>query len=144
MPTGSSPRDGRASMLKPAAAQSDLAHHIIAAMERKGYQIDRGQNEINIVYVEGMNPDGTPNDNEENKWNDLRLLIRFEGGEPRIIGKWAATTEPGRYYIEHPLNPGGAARVSRSTTETIFMRPAPIDLRMPISRVRSSTAVYIV
>jgi lysozyme family protein len=58
-----------------------------------------------------MNPDGTPNDNEENKWNDLRLLIRFEGGEPRIIGKWAATTEPGRYYIEHPLNPGGAARV---------------------------------
>ena len=80
-------------------------------MERKGYQIDRGQNEINIVYVEGINPDGTPNDHEENKWNDLRLLIRFEGGEPRIIGKWAATTEPGRYYIDHPLNPGGAARV---------------------------------
>ncbi|MBV8747351.1 MAG: peptidoglycan-binding protein, partial [Xanthobacteraceae bacterium] len=96
---------------KPAAVQMDLAHHIIAAMERKGYQIDRGQDEINIVYVEGMNPDGTPNDNEENKWNDLRLLIRFEGGEPRIIGKWAATTEPGRYYIDHPLNPGGAARV---------------------------------
>jgi putative chitinase len=96
---------------EPAAAQSDLAHHIIAAMERKGYQIDRGQNEINIVYVEGINPDGTPNDHEENKWNDLRLLIRFEGDEPRIIGKWAATTEPGRYYIDHPLNPGGAARV---------------------------------
>jgi predicted chitinase len=96
---------------KPAAVQSDLAHHIIAAMERKGYQIDRGPNEINIVYVEGMNADGSPNDNEANKWNDLRLLIRFEGGEPRIIGKWAATTEPGRYYTEHPLSPGGAARI---------------------------------
>ena len=101
----------RVSALKPNPVVSDLAHHIIAAMERKGYQIDRGQNEINIVYVEGMNADGSPNDNEANKWNDLRLLIRFEGGEPRIIGKWAATTEPGRYFTEHPLSPGGAARI---------------------------------
>ncbi|WP_454617625.1 glycosyl hydrolase 108 family protein [Bradyrhizobium cenepequi] len=91
---------------------SDLAHLVVAALERKGYQVDRGPGELNIVYVEGMNPDGTPNNDEANKWNDLRLLIRFEGGQPKIVGKWAATTEPGRYYTENPLSPLGCARIA--------------------------------
>jgi peptidoglycan hydrolase-like protein with peptidoglycan-binding domain len=96
----------------PQRVGSDLAHLVIAAMERKGYQIDRGPGEVNIVYVEGMNLDGTPNHNEANKWNDLRLLIRFEGGEPNIIGKWVATTEPGRYSTFHPSDPSkGVARI---------------------------------
>ena len=72
---------------------------------------DRGSGELNIVYVEGMNPDGTPNDDEANKWNDLRLLIKFEGDEPRIVGRWAATTEPGRYWTQNPMSPLGAARI---------------------------------
>ena len=101
----------RVSALKPNPVVSDLAHLVVAAMERKGYQVDRGPGEVNIVYVEGMNPDGTANADEANKWNDLRLLIRFEGGEPRIIGEWAATTEPGRYYTDNPMNPLGAARI---------------------------------
>lgn len=91
---------------------SDLAHLVVAAMERKGYQVGRGPGELNIVYVEGMNPDGTANNDEANKWNDLRLLIKFEGGQPKIIGKWAATTEPGRYYTENPVNPSGCARIA--------------------------------
>jgi peptidoglycan hydrolase-like protein with peptidoglycan-binding domain len=95
----------------PHRVGSDLAHLLIAAMERKGYQIDRGPGEVNIVYVEGMNPDGTPNADEDNKWNDLRALIRFEGGEPKIIGRWAATTEPGRYHTDHTQNPLGVARI---------------------------------
>lgn len=90
---------------------SDLAHLVVAAMERKGYQVDRGPGELNIVYVEGMNADGTPNNDEANKWNDLRLLIEFEHGQPRIVGKWAATTEPGRYWTENPLSQLGAARI---------------------------------
>jgi hypothetical protein len=89
----------------------DLAHLVVAAMERKGYQVDRGPGELNIVYVEGMNPDGTPNADEANKWNDLRLVIRFEGGVPKIVGEWAATTEPGRYWTENPMSPLGAARI---------------------------------
>ena len=101
----------RVSALKPNPVVSDLAHLVVAAMERKGYQVDRGPGEVNIVYVEGMNPDGTANADEANKWNDLRLLIRFEGGEPRIIGEWAATTEPGRYWTENPMSPLGAARI---------------------------------
>src|SRR4051794_2707286 len=101
----------RVSALKPNPVVSDLAHLVVAAMERKGYQVDRGPGEVNIVYVEGMNPDGTANADEANKWNDLRPLIRFEGGEPRIIGEWLATTEPGRHYTDHPVNPLGAARI---------------------------------
>jgi hypothetical protein len=101
----------RVSALKQTPGVSDLAHLVVAAMERKGYQVDRGPGELNIVYVEGMNSDGTPNADEANKWNDLRLLIRFEGGAPKIVGEWAATTEPGRYYTDHPVNPLGAARI---------------------------------
>ncbi|MBR0692937.1 glycosyl hydrolase 108 family protein [Bradyrhizobium lablabi] len=96
----------------PPPVASDLANLVVAAMERKGYQVDRGPGQLNIVYVEGMNPDGTPNNDEANKWNDLRLLIRFEGGLPKIVGKWAATTEPGRYWTENPLSPLGAARIA--------------------------------
>jgi predicted chitinase/lysozyme family protein len=91
---------------------SDLAGRVIAAMERKGYSVDRGPGELNIAYVEGMNADGTPNPNEANKWNDLRMVIRFDDGAPKIVGLWAATTEPGRYYTDHPLSPLGAARIA--------------------------------
>ena len=49
----------RVSALKQSPVASDLAHLVVAAMERKGYQVDRGPGELNIVYVEGMNPDGT-------------------------------------------------------------------------------------
>jgi hypothetical protein len=38
-------------------------------------------------------------------------VIGFEGDKPVILGKWRATTEPGAYYTEHPVNPAGAARI---------------------------------
>jgi lysozyme family protein/peptidoglycan hydrolase-like protein with peptidoglycan-binding domain len=102
----------RAPPTTQAPSVSNLAYLVVAALERKGYEVDRGPGEINIVYVEGMNPDGTPNDDEANKWNDLRLLIQFERDHPKIVGKWAATTEPGRYWTENPLSPLGAARIA--------------------------------
>ena len=92
-------------------AISDLPDRVIAAMERKGYRVDRGPGEVNIVYVEGMDPDSTPHANEADKWNDLRLVIRFEGGKPKIVGSWAGTTGPGRYWTENPMDPAGAARI---------------------------------
>jgi hypothetical protein len=92
-------------------AVPDLADRVIAAMKRKKYVLDRGPGEVNIIYVEGMDPAGTANPNEPNKWNDLRLVIRFERGKPKIIGSWAATTEPGRYFTEHPVHPAGVARI---------------------------------
>ena len=44
----------------PTERPLDLAAAIVAAMRRKGYVIDMQPGEINIVYVEGLNEDGTP------------------------------------------------------------------------------------
>ncbi len=95
----------------PQQRTQDLAAAIVAAMKRKGYVLSTGAGEVNIVYVEGLNPDGTINDDAADKWNDLRVVIGFEGDKPVILGKWIATTEPGRYYTDNPVNPGGAARI---------------------------------
>lgn len=68
--------------------------------------------EVNIVYVEGINLDGTPNANTPYKWNDVRFVLGWSNGAAVILGRWLATTEPGRFYSDAPLNPGGAAHVA--------------------------------
>lgn len=97
----------------PPAQPSDLAARVAAAMRRYGYDIAVEEGEINIVYVEGLGPDGIRNANAPNQFNDLRVVISFVDGRPRILGRWEATTEPGRRYTERPL-PGvdGAARIA--------------------------------
>ena len=89
----------------------DLAAAIVAAMRSKNYVIDTQAGEINIVYVEGIDEDGTINDDAADKWNDLRVVVGFDGSVPVVLGKWQATTEPGRYYTDNPVNPAGAARI---------------------------------
>lgn len=84
---------------------------ITSYMEKKGYRLFKGQGEVNIVYLEGVNPDLTLNDDRPNWFNDLRLIIRYEGRQPQIVGKWAATTEPGYHYTNNPMNVKGAARI---------------------------------
>ncbi len=82
-------------------------------MTAEKYQIFRKSQEKNIVYVEGFNSNGTVNADEPNKFNDLRLVFEVNGyGEPEIIGGWEATTEPGYYYTDNPMNPNGAARIA--------------------------------
>jgi hypothetical protein len=90
----------------------DLASRIVGAMRKRGFRIDTGSGKINIVYVEGMDTDGAHNDDAPDRFNDLRCVIRFENGKPVIAGKWEATTEPGRYWTQHRMNPKGAARVA--------------------------------
>jgi lysozyme family protein len=104
--------DGGAPVTASKPAGNDLASRIIAAMEAKGYRVDKGPGEVNIIYVEGMNPDGSVNDNKPNVFNDLRTVIRFENGQPKIVGAWEGTTEPGRRWTENPMNSGGAARIA--------------------------------
>jgi GH24 family phage-related lysozyme (muramidase) len=89
----------------------DLAARIVTYMRGKGYQVFTAPGERNIVYVEGMNPDGSLNDDPPNQFNDLRLVIDCVEGRPRILGRWEATTEPGRHYTNNPMNPRGAARI---------------------------------
>lgn len=89
----------------------NLAGRIIKYMLNMGYVVATGNKEFNIVYVEGMNADGTLNNDAPNEFNDLRLVIEFENGMPKIVGSWEATTEPGSHYTFNSENPGGAARI---------------------------------
>lgn len=94
---------------------NDLASRIIKYMLSKSYHVDRKTGEYNIVYVEGMNTDGTLNPDRPNRFNDLRLVIQVVGGTPKIIGIWEATTEPGYHYTYNPISAyarkHGAARI---------------------------------
>ncbi|MDJ0619732.1 MAG: peptidoglycan-binding domain-containing protein [Calothrix sp. MO_192.B10] len=94
---------------------NDFASHIIKYMLDKGYHVDRKTGEYNIVYVEGMNTDGTINPDRPNRFNDLRLIIQVVGRTPKIIGIWEATTEPGKHYTYNPISAyaikHGAARI---------------------------------
>jgi hypothetical protein len=90
-----------------------LVSRILKTMESLGYKIFTEPGELNIVYVEGINPDGTVNDDKMNQWNDLRLVIQADKNlQGKILGSWAATTEPGWKYTNKPLNPQGAFRIA--------------------------------
>jgi len=100
-------------------AQSDstatrFAKRVLRYMSRKGYWIGRSPNMYNIVYIEGVNADGRPNADRFNEWNDRRLVIRINqpSGMPELLVNDQATTEPGDYYTQFPLNPNGAARIA--------------------------------
>jgi len=90
---------------------SNLADRIIQYMTAKGYHISTDPGLVNIVYLEGANADGTPNEDRLNEWNDRRIVLVFQYGNPVIVGNFTATTEPGRKYTMQPMNPGGAARI---------------------------------
>lgn len=91
----------------------EFLQRIVAAMRANEYRLDTKPGEVNIVYVEGVGINGTPNDNAPDKWNDVRCVFGFENEEPFWLGQWIATTEPGKFFTENPLNPSkGAARIA--------------------------------
>lgn len=91
---------------------NDLASRIVKYMQQKQYHVATGPKEFNIVYVEGMNPEGTLNNDSPNEFNDVRMVIEFINGKPKIAGSWEGTTEPGWHYtVEAPMNEKGAARI---------------------------------
>lgn len=95
----------------PLKLGTDLASCIVKYMQSQGYKIFQGPKQYNIVYLEGMNADGSLNKDTPNQFNDRRMVIQILNGIPGIIGNWEATTEPGDYYTYYPMNDGGAARV---------------------------------
>jgi len=70
----------------------------------QGYPLDW----FNIIYLEGMDVDGRVNADAPNQFNDIRCIFNKE----RCIDVWTATTEPGSYYTERPMNPSGAFRIA--------------------------------
>lgn len=84
-----------------------------AAFKRVGAPIRKEAGRYNIFDIEGMNLDWTPNANTPNEFNDyVGGMLTYVDGKPTIIEGYEGTTEPGRYWTEHPMNEGGAARVT--------------------------------
>jgi hypothetical protein len=98
----------------PLRTPDSLAGRVVRAMQTAGHWLCRHPDCVNIVYVEGMDADGTPNVDAPNEFNDLRLVLRVNrAGNPEIAEMWDATTEPGKYYtLIEKLDPRGAARIA--------------------------------
>ncbi|MGL4618347.1 MAG: hypothetical protein ACRCZS_04720 [Chroococcidiopsis sp.] len=88
-----------------------LARRILRWMKSRAMTISQGERRYNIIYVEGMNADGSLNDDAPNCFNDRRLVMQVLNDVPVVIGNWEGTTEPGSYYTISPMNPLGAARI---------------------------------
>ena len=58
----------------PLAPGNDLAGHMVSAMLAKSYFIARNKDCLNIVYIEGMNSDGTLNGNRPNYFELCEML----------------------------------------------------------------------
>lgn len=93
---------------------SDTLSRIIAYMKGKNMVIHTGENEANIVYVEGMNTDGSLNDDKADGWNDLCLVFDYTEGQPRVLHCSACTTEPGvsATFSKGAKLRGGVARIA--------------------------------
>jgi hypothetical protein len=87
---------------------TNVINKIVRYCEEQGYKLFTGDRQMNIIYVEGMDVDGNLNDDAPNQFNDVRLIL---SGEFRLLGNWSATTEPGRWYTQNPMNRRGAARI---------------------------------
>jgi Putative peptidoglycan binding domain len=85
---------------------------VIAYMQKKNYFICRHPDCKNIVYVEGVDADGTLNPQTPNVFEDLRIVFSIGSDGKPLIQPWVATTEPGRPYTMNPMNPKGAARIA--------------------------------
>lgn len=104
---------GTATTLFPLNRTDTLAGRVVRALRDAGHWVNRHPDCLNIVYVEGIDADGTPNTDAPNVFNDLRVVLRVNrAGNAEIVASWEATSEPGRYYVMNPLDPHGAARIA--------------------------------
>ena len=96
---------------------NNLAARLIKYMAEMNYRISVGDRKYNIVYVEGMNADGTQNWDAPNEFNDRRMVIEIPDRDliPVMRGNWEGTTEPGTYYTFNPMGRAkqfGTARIA--------------------------------
>lgn len=104
-----------AQMLSPfCEKQMDFGSRIIRYMKGRNYVIDREPGKLNIVAVEGINLDGSPNADANNEFNDVLCVLEFDGmrSRPQFNYLGVCTTEPGYHYTWYPMNPRGAARIA--------------------------------
>lgn len=77
-----------------------MVYRIISAMEAKGYRVFRGgRHDLNIV---GIRSAARPN-----RFDDL--IVVFSRHRGWLFWAFPATTDPGAYYLERPINDDGTA-----------------------------------
>jgi lysozyme family protein len=87
---------------------------IVGWMKGHNCTAETAPKRVNLVYLEGVNPDGSRNDNRIDLWNDIRLIVQYVDGKPKVTFQCIATTEPGTYYDRtHVIGgPQGAALIA--------------------------------
>ena len=87
-----------------------MVRRIVDTCTERGYPLKQDRS-LNLVGVEGINLNGTFNDDRPDKWNDMFTIIQFKSDNPVIVSKSKCTTEPSDRYTRNPLNANGAARL---------------------------------
>ncbi|MEG4133253.1 hypothetical protein QUA41_30550 [Microcoleus sp. Pol11C1] len=77
---------------------------ILNYCKSQGYPIA----DFNIIYLEGVSVNGRLNSDEPNQFNDCRCIFNSK----QCLDIWQATTEPGYYYTDRPMNSAGAFRIA--------------------------------
>lgn len=125
---------------KPVPAASspelhDLGHRIKRSCLALGYTWFTGPGELNIVAVEGTDPDGKRNQNRSNYFEDIKCLV---DGDGKIVGgPYEATTQPGKFWTQHRMNPGGAANITKG--QQTAWQPGPYHDMDALREVRPIT-----
>jgi hypothetical protein len=82
----------------------EVSHKILDYCKSKKYPIGN----FNIIYLEGVNINGVLNNDAPDMFNDVRAVFNRE----RCLDCWQATSEPGRWYTDFPMNYLGAFRIA--------------------------------
>ena len=92
---------------------------ILTRIKKLGIELDKPPQSadpedycVNIIGLEGLNPDFTLNDDKPNHFNDLFILLGInKDGKFRYLQKSVGTTEPSSHYTYNRINSKGAARI---------------------------------
>lgn len=94
----------------------ELLRKIEDYMQAQGHVLFTNPGQLNIVYVEGMNTDGTLNADRPDEFNDLGLVFDYLPGRiaPRLLLAHPCTTEPGvsATLSAAAAKRGGVARIA--------------------------------
>jgi hypothetical protein len=131
---------------EPPIVDADLAERLLIAASNRGAAISGGSDVYNIIYVEGLSPSGRKTGNRDNAFDDARFLVQIIGNTPRLAGAWEATTEPGKFWTQHRMDPRGAFHIDLGYQEVWRMGeyhdiPALVQVK-PIRGYRDGNNSY--
>lgn len=115
-PSGLDARDFQGSSLEHRIIRWMLTHDNPAAeympTYSKHYELFTKPSEVNIIYVRSLSHKLQPLSPTPNHWDDMRLILTWVNGQPKITFQQQATIDPGRYWVAgRRSNSKGAAQI---------------------------------